>query len=68
MCTSYTPGIICLGFLALKGTPDFEHTSTLMMFYDTFYSRLFDIHPVRNASYNSSLTVKHTIEFTRALA
>ena len=34
-----------LGYLALKGTEGFEYTSCISFFYDSFYTRLFDIHP-----------------------
>jgi hypothetical protein len=34
-------------FLALKGTEGFPYLSSTSMFFDLFYNRLFDIHPVR---------------------
>ncbi len=35
-------------FQKMKGTPGYEQTSCISLFYDSFYSRLFDVHPVRN--------------------
>ncbi len=37
-------------FKRKKGTPGYEQPSCIMLFYDSFYDRLFDIHPVRNHS------------------
>lgn len=35
------------GFVHLKSTtPNFKFTSSILFFYDTFYQRLFDIHPL----------------------
>lgn len=35
------------GFVHLKNTtPNFKFTSSILFFYDTFYQRLFDIHPL----------------------
>ena len=34
-----------LGYVALKGTEGFEYTSCISFFYDSFYTRLFDVHP-----------------------
>jgi hemoglobin-like flavoprotein len=35
------------GYLALKkNNPNFKFTSSILFFYDTFYLRLFDIHPL----------------------
>ena len=36
----------CPNFLEKLNTPGFEHTSCISWFYDTFYSRLFDVHPL----------------------
>jgi hypothetical protein len=33
-------------FLDNKGKPDFPYTSCVTFFYDSFYTRLFDIHPM----------------------
>jgi hypothetical protein len=33
-------------FLRLKGNPDFTYNSSVSFFYDSFYTRLFDIHPM----------------------
>lgn len=33
-------------FLARKGQPDFQYLSCVTFFYDTFYTRLFEIHPM----------------------
>ena len=33
-------------FQRKKGQPGYTQTSCIMLFYDSFYSRLFDIHPV----------------------
>ena len=33
-------------FLEKRGSPGFEQASCIMFFYDAFYSRLFDVHPV----------------------
>jgi hypothetical protein len=30
-----------------KGSPGYTQSSCIMLFYDSFYQRLFDIHPVR---------------------
>eukprot|EP01036_Dinobryon_divergens_P040419 gene40419-53434_t len=32
-------------YLAIKDTPDFEASSCLTWFYDSFYKRLFDVNP-----------------------
>ena len=53
-------------FVALKGTADFEYQSSTMMFFDLFYNRLFDIHPVKFslASIISSLSRSHLINLS----
>jgi hypothetical protein len=33
-------------FLAKRGTPDFHYNSCVTFFYDSFYLRLFDVHPL----------------------
>lgn len=33
-------------YLAQKGNPDFPYASCITFFYDSFYKRLFDIHPM----------------------
>eukprot|EP00981_Chlorochromonas_danica_P007781 scaffold1882_cov163-Ochromonas_danica.AAC.12 len=33
-------------YLRLKGLPDFHYNSSVTFFYDSFYTRLFDIHPM----------------------
>lgn len=33
-------------FLANKGTPGFEYSSCVIFFYDMFYTRLFNVHPM----------------------
>lgn len=33
-------------FLSKRGKPDFAYTSCVTFFYDSFYTRLFDIHPM----------------------
>lgn len=33
-------------FLRMKGTPDFPYSSCVIFFYDTFYTRLFNVHPM----------------------
>lgn len=33
-------------FLARRGKPDFPYTSCIIFFYDTFYTRLFNVHPM----------------------
>lgn len=33
-------------FLQHKGQPDFPYTTCVTFFYDSFYTRLFDIHPM----------------------
>ena len=43
------------GFHALKGTEGFHHASSIMMFYDVFYSRLFDVHPLSRPLFKSGL-------------
>ena len=37
-------------FVTLRGTEGFSYQSSTMMFFDIFYNRLFDIHPVRTFS------------------
>jgi nitric oxide dioxygenase len=32
-------------FLRMKGSPGFKYTSSVVWFFDTFYNRLFEIHP-----------------------
>ena len=43
------------GFLALKGTPGFDFPSCIMYFFDNFYSRLFDVHPMCRPMFKSGL-------------
>ena len=33
-------------FLARRGKPDFPYSSSIIFFYDTFYMRLFNVHPM----------------------
>lgn len=33
-------------FLSKRGTPDFPYQSCVTFFYDSFYLRLFDVHPL----------------------
>jgi hypothetical protein len=33
-------------FVRLKGSADFEYSTAMTFFFDTFYNRFFDIHPV----------------------
>ena len=43
------------GFLALKGTPGFDFPSCIMFFFDNFYSRLFDVHPMCRPMFKAGL-------------
>lgn len=43
------------GFKALKGTEGFNYSSSIMMFYDVFYERLFDVHPLSRPLFKSGL-------------
>jgi hypothetical protein len=36
----------CEHFLKNKGQPGYDTPTCIMLFYDSFYNRLFDIHPV----------------------
>ncbi len=42
-------------FLAKKGTQGFEYMSSVIFFYDTFYARLFDIHPMARALFKNGM-------------
>ena len=43
------------GFLARKGTPGFDFPSCVMYFFEIFYNRLFDIHPMCRPMFKSGL-------------
>ena len=43
------------GFVALKGTPGFDFPSCIMFFFDNFYSRLFDVHPMCRPMFKAGL-------------
>lgn len=45
----------CPVFLAKKGTKDFPYSSCVPFFYDTFYVRLFDIHPEAKELFHNSI-------------
>uniref|UniRef100_A0A7S0SYC4 Globin domain-containing protein n=1 Tax=Chromulina nebulosa TaxID=96789 RepID=A0A7S0SYC4_9STRA len=42
-------------YLRLKDTPDFNYSSCVMFYYDTFYARFFDVHPMSRAMFKSGL-------------
>lgn len=42
-------------YLAKKGTPDFHYGSCVIFFYDNFYLRLFDIHPMARSLFKSGM-------------
>ncbi len=42
-------------YLARKTDPDFTYASCVTFFYDTFYLRLFDIHPMAKALFKSGM-------------
>jgi len=48
------------GFLAKKGKKDFLYHSSVTFFYDTFYSRLFDIHPMCKQLFRSGMRSQGT--------
>ena len=43
------------GFLALKGTPGFDYPCCVFYFFDVFYNRLFDVHPMCRPMFKSGL-------------
>lgn len=42
-------------FLARKGKPDFHYSTCVTFFYDSFYTRLFDIHPMCKHLFKSGM-------------
>ena len=42
-------------FLSKKGTLNFPYTSAVVFFYDSFYLRLFDVHPMARALFKSGM-------------
>jgi len=42
-------------FLEKRGTPGFSYSSCVTFFYDTFYTRLFDIHPMARYLFKSGM-------------
>jgi len=42
-------------FVINRDKPDFEYTSCMIMFYDSFYRRLFDVHPVSKPLFKAGL-------------
>ena len=42
-------------FLAQRGTPGFEYQSCVTFFYDSFYTRLFDIHPLSRQLFKNGM-------------
>lgn len=42
-------------YLAKLGTDDFHYKSCLTFFYDTFYMRLFDVHPMSKELFKSGM-------------
>jgi hypothetical protein len=42
-------------FLRNVGTPDFQYNSSVTFFYDAFYCRLFDIHPMARALFKNGM-------------
>lgn len=42
-------------FRERKGKPDFPYQSCVTFFYDTFYTRLFDIHPTCRHMFKSGM-------------
>jgi hypothetical protein len=50
------------GFLALKkNNPDFKFTSSIFFFYDSFYTRLFDIHPLARALFKDTKSQRNSL-------
>ena len=45
-------------YLARKATPGFEASSCLQWFYDSFYDRLFDVHPAARPLFKNSMIVQ----------
>ena len=43
------------GFLAVKDAPGFEYPNCIMYFFEIFYNRLFDIHPMCRPMFKSGL-------------
>lgn len=43
------------GFNAHRGEPGYEQASCIMFFYDAFYSRLFDVHPMARPMFKSGM-------------
>jgi hemoglobin-like flavoprotein len=43
------------GFNAKRGQPGYEQASCIMFFYDSFYSRLFDVHPMARPMFKSGM-------------
>jgi len=50
-------------FLARKGTKDFQHQSAVTFFYDQFYVRLFDIHPICRHLFRNGMKSQGTCVF-----
>jgi len=42
-------------FERMKGSPDYEQSSCLSCFYDSFYGRLFDVHPSAKPMFSSGM-------------
>lgn len=42
-------------FQRMKGTPDFEYSSAVVWFFDTFYKRFFDVHPTVKPLFKTGL-------------
>jgi len=42
-------------FITMKGKPGFEQTSCIALFYDSFYNRLFDVHPLAKPMFSAGL-------------
>ena len=42
-------------FIALKQNPEFTHTSCISYFFDVFYERLFDVHPLCKPMFKSGM-------------
>ena len=45
-------------YLHCKSDPSFESSSCLQWFYDTFYKRLFDVHPASRALFRNNMQVQ----------
>lgn len=45
-------------FLSMQGKPGFEQPTCISLFYDCFYARLFDVHPLSKPMFSAGLKVQ----------